>query len=81
LYVLPVGRGRDRYAPHVLGWLDRRDEFEDNVCDAYNANDGPEDLVNQVIVEEDRCDKDVDCAGLVLPLEVGKASTYRLLGR
>ena len=69
------------YAPHVLGWLDRRDEFEDNVCDAYNTNDGPEYFVNQVVVEEDRSDKDVDCEELVLPPECGKAFTYRLLGR
>jgi hypothetical protein len=59
------------YAPHVLGWLDRRDKFEGYVCNAYHANDAPEYLVQGVIVQEDRSDEDVDWGKLVLPFEVG----------
>jgi hypothetical protein len=69
------------YSPHVLGRLDRRDEFEDHVCNAYDANDRPEYLVHGVRIDENRSHEDVDCGRLVLLSRVGGGSTYRFLGR
>jgi hypothetical protein len=69
------------YSPHVLGWLDGRDEFEDHVCNAYGANDRPEYLVRGVRVEENRPYEDIDCGRLVLLSRLGRASTYKYLGR
>lgn len=50
-------------APHVLGGFNRGDEFEDDVCEADDADDGAEDLIQGVHVEEDGPGEDVDWGG------------------
>ena len=46
---------------HVLRRLDGRDEFEDNVRYADDADYCPEDNVHGVVLEEDGAAEDVDC--------------------
>ena len=47
--------------PHVLRWLDRRNEFEGCVCDAYEADQRSKDLEHDTVAEEDRSGENVDC--------------------
>lgn len=47
---------------HVGRRLDGRDEFQDDVADADEANDGARDDAQHAIVQQDRADKDVESA-------------------
>jgi len=46
--------------PHVLWWFDGGDEFEDYVAETDETDDGAEDHVGCVNIEEDRASEDVD---------------------
>ena len=45
---------------HILRWFNRGDEFEDDVDDAYDSDDGAEDDVHDVVFEEDGAAEDVN---------------------
>jgi len=46
--------------PHILGWLDTRDELENHVCYPDDANDRSENDVYGVVIEEDRTSENVE---------------------
>lgn len=48
--------------PHVGGRLDGRDELEDDVADADEADDGARDDAQHAVVEQDGAYEDVECA-------------------
>ena len=48
--------------PHVGGRLDGRDELEDDVDDAGEADDGAGDDGQGVLAQDDGTDEEVDCA-------------------
>lgn len=54
----PAGVG----LPHIGRRLDRRDEFENDVADADEADDGARDDAQHAVVQQNRADKDVESA-------------------
>jgi hypothetical protein len=47
--------------PHVLRGLDRWDEFENDIANPNNTDYGAENIVENMLIEENRAEEEINC--------------------